>query len=90
MKTWTGSIEACLASGEHDQGDMVLVEFDELFDLAEQIRILADSCSGCDRCTLAEGDPGEETQRSWIERRSNRPLHPLLGGKSPYSEFLPL
>lgn len=76
-KEWYGSIEDVLASGEYDQGDRVLIEYDELYDLAEQARLL--TRAGLPAAT-----------KEVIERTSNRPLHPVLGGKSPYSEFLPI
>ena len=78
------SIEDAFRSGEYDQGDVVLISYDELVDLVEQANsfvrgLFTDGC----------GTGGMATLRA-LERRWNRPLHPVLGGKSPYSEFLPI
>lgn len=92
MFTYTGSIEQVLATGEYDQGDMALISYDELLDLVEQAKLfkalwtrerLAVSLGGDQDAAVAEGI-------AYVERRANRPLHPVLGGKSPYTEFLPL
>lgn len=83
IRIYEGSIEDVLHSGEHDSGDGVLIDYDELFDLVEQAGLFA----------KAAVDPIEFDRGallSWIERRTNRPIHPVLGGKSPYSEFLGL
>lgn len=77
MRVYEGSIEDVLASGEYDQGDLCVVSYDELYDLAEQGRLIAE-------------DNLDVAKVIALERRTNRPLHPSLGGKSPYSEFLPL
>lgn len=75
------SIEDAIAAGEYDQGLYVAVDYDELYDLVEQAKLIAQGHGG--------GAVQAWNQRA-IELRSNRPLHPCLGGKSPYSEFLPL
>ena len=77
---WKGSIEEVLRSGEYDQGDIVTIDYDELADLAEQGRLFAEAVK-------VFCPPGVIEM---IEKDTNRPLHPVLGGKSPYSEFLPL
>lgn len=86
MRDYVGSIEDVLASGEYDSGDRVIIKYDELFDLVQQIRLVTSELSFCDCCSLS--DEGPESIRVFVERKSNRPLHPCLGGKSPYSEFL--
>lgn len=75
------SIENALATGEYDQGDFVAVHYDELADLVEQAQFLSNELS---RMT------GWQSLVERMEQITNRPLHPCLGGKSPYSEFLAL
>lgn len=82
---YQGSIEEALASGEYDQGDVCVVTYDELADLAEQGKAIAQLFKDCVR-----SDGQHSAIISQFERRWNRPLHPVLGGKSPYTEFLPL
>ena len=92
-----GSIEAVLSNGEYDQGDVVTVTYDELFDLVQQARTFKDAVQadrqGFEGALAAGGFEVDLWERDLAEiERSlwNRPLHPVLGGKSPYSEFLPL
>jgi hypothetical protein len=81
VHNYEGSIEDVLASGEYDSGDYVTVTYDEFADLIEQARAFAG---------IIRELPGGTDVAASIERHTNRPLHPVLGGKSPYSEFLPL
>lgn len=83
MNSWQGSIEDCLNSGELDSGDYCIVPYDELADLVEQGRLAMDMILGREAIPVYD-------RRDKIERKTNRPLHPLLGGDSPYSGFLPL
>lgn len=84
MKIWQGSIEDVLASGEYDQGDEALIDFDELCDLVEQARTFKNFLFSE---FLGPQGSTEGVLKS-TERLTNRPLHPVLGGKSPYTEFL--
>lgn len=80
MLVYEGSIESVLRSGEYDQGDKVVLDYDELFDLVEQCKLLVSMRPGGLLPAMVDV----------IERKSNRPLHPVLGGKSPYTGFLSL
>lgn len=79
MLSYEGSIEDVLRSGEYDSGDVAVIDYDELFDLVEQAKAFA---------IIIRELPGGSDVASSIERKTNRPIHPCLGGKSPYSEFL--
>jgi hypothetical protein len=79
--TWLGSIENCLYSGEYDQGDLVTIDYDELADLVEQGKWAMDIVLG------KSATPLHSPQHA-MEMRTNRPLHPSLGGESPYSQYL--
>lgn len=80
MLMYEGSIENVLASGEYDCGDVVVLDYDELYDLVEQCKLLVGMRPGGILPAMVDV----------IERKSNRPLHPVLGGKSPYTGFLSL
>lgn len=80
MLVYEGSIEDVLYSGEYDQGDKVVLDYDELFDLVEQCKLLVNMRPGGFLPAMVDV----------IQRKSNRPLHPVLGGKSPYTGFLSL
>lgn len=80
MLVFEGSIEDVLALGEYDSGDKVVLDYDELFDLVEQCKLLVSMRPGGLLPAMVDV----------IQRKSNRPLHPALGGRSPYSEFLPI
>lgn len=96
MRQYEGSIEDVLASGEYDQGDYVVVSYDELADLVQQAKTFADfwiETTDAFGKNLGFKSIGAELKTKDLiaqERRWNRPLHPCLGGKSPYSEFLSL
>ncbi len=79
MLSYEGTIEEVLRSGEYDCGDVVVLDYDELFDLVEQAKAFA---------IIIRELPGGMDVALSIERKTNRPIHPCLGGKSPYSEFL--
>jgi len=79
-RLYIGSIEDVLYSGEYDQGDLVQVAYDELSDLVEQAKEFR---------KIAHGNSAPRVDQ-YVEGKTNRPLHPALGGESPYSQFLPL
>lgn len=82
IRTYEGSIEEVIASGEYDSGDGCLISYDELADLIHQARYFY---------RVAVGEEGDYNAIiAGLHLYCNRPLHPCLGGKSPYSEFLPI
>lgn len=82
MLNYEGSIEDVLRSGEYDAGDVCTVDYDELYDLVEQAQFWAATVRGL-------GSAWSHLEAA-LERQTNRPLHPVLGGKSPYTGYLPL
>lgn len=91
MTVWEGAIENCLMLGEYDQGDAIIVDYDELADLVEQARFFVKAFEGHLRfSTPASGSAQWKAEVRSAEERTNRPLHPCLGGTSPYKSYLPL
>jgi hypothetical protein len=102
--THEGSIEAVLWEGEYDCGDVVVIDYDELADLARQadwmrrwiqIKIAGEFItphSSDEQFAKDEELASQEWNRvlGLMQNSTNRPLHPVMGGPSPYSEFLPL
>lgn len=86
ISIWEGSIEEVLLSGEYDQGIRVLIDYDELFDLVEQAKQWQKVAH---MVAVAGTDLSTDDLVNIVQRNTNRPLHPALGGDSPYSEFIP-
>jgi hypothetical protein len=80
-RLYIGSIEDVLYSGEYDQGDLVQVAYDELSDLVEQ---------GKEFRKIAAANAVNGGDVAYVQRVTNRPIHPCLGGDSPYTGFLKL
>ena len=72
---YSGLITDVLAEGTYDHGDIVQVSFDELHDLVAQASAIASAAA-----TGAVTDLEHE-----VERVTKRPLHPALGGETPYT-----
>jgi hypothetical protein len=74
MMRYSGPICDVLAEGTHGHADIVQISFDELDDMARQAALLA-------RLSAAVPDTDLVGE---VERQTNRPLHPALGGCKVY------
>jgi hypothetical protein len=71
---YSGTVLDVLATGKYGHADIVLISYDELYDLVEQAELLA----------RAAGEASGSCV-SAVEDQTKRPLHPALGGQEPYA-----
>jgi hypothetical protein len=81
-----GSLEEVLAKGEYDQGDKVQIDYDALFDLVEQAKKWQ---SVAYMISVAATDLTTEDLVNIVQRSTNQPPHPVLGGSDPFPAFVP-
>ena len=72
---YAGTVLDVLATGTYGHADIAQVSFDELRDLVEQAEMLAHAAR--------EASGGDLIAA--VEAQTNRPLHPALGGETPYN-----
>ena len=70
---YAGLISEVLAEGKYGHADIVLISYDELYDLVSQAEVFA----------RTPRDPDVDLAGA-VARQTKRPLHPLLGGEAPY------